>query len=434
MKKIKKFRILIPILAFILAFVYICECYSFPRDGYTRSIETFYEEKDDSLDGIILGTSVVAYGWNPPVAFKESGLAIGNLATAVQPFGITTDLIDFGIRNQKNIKYILIDIHGLRDKTIVNSVKKNKLLRLSCFMHPSDRKQFLDASFDYSQRVYEFYGYPKDESQVFKKGIEAYFPFYTFHNRWADGLKKADYVRVSNKYKGASDYQAPFRSNNYSDKISYWDNDSVTIDEFQKGELQRIFDYIDKTGYKVLFINMPSFREEKEEADLQAIAKYIDSCGYDMLNMANTEKAKEIGIDFTNEMFDEGHVNSKASVKITTYICNYLKEKYSDSTDHRGQEGYEDWEKACDDYAEFFNAGWMKATGEDIYPYTNWVPKTTETQGAETTSNSAETTSSAENTEILEGTETTEIAQTAGSTETTKATKAAESKDTAKAA
>lgn len=407
MKKLKKFRILIPVLAFILAFVYISECYSFPRDGYTRTLETFYDEKEDTLDGIILGTSVVAYGWNPPIAFEESGLAIGNLSTAVQPFGVTTDLIDFGTRNQKNIKYIIIDIHALRDKTIVGSVRKNRLQRLSCFMHPGeDRRTFLKSSLDYSQRVYDFYGYPENEDYIFEPGIEAYLPFYTFHNRWKDGLKKLDYVRVSNKYKGASDYTVPFKTMDFSDKVSVWTDETATVDEFQKSELQRVFDYIDKTDYKVLFLNLPSFRSAQQEAQLQAIAKYIESCGYDMLNIADVEKAKEIGIDFSSEMFNEGHVNSKASKKITTYICNYLKEKYSDTTDHRNQEGYEDWEKACDDYAEFYHNGWMNATGEDIYPYSNYVPKTTEAESTASQTTTSESVSkestSAESTTLQE--------------------------------
>ena len=46
---------------------------------------TFYDLPKNSLDGIIIGNSVAARGWNDVQAFHKSGMTVYSLATESQP-------------------------------------------------------------------------------------------------------------------------------------------------------------------------------------------------------------------------------------------------------------------------------------------------------------------------------------------------------------
>ena len=56
---------------------------------------------------------------------------------------------------------------------------------------------------------------------------------------------------------------------------------------------------------------------------------------------------EELGMDFSADMADDGHLNAPGAAKFTSYFGNYLSEHY-DIPDHRGEEAYETWEKDAD--------------------------------------------------------------------------------------
>ena len=62
MKKIKCIKILYFLAILSLAVGYTFYCYSCPKRDVDKSYEAFYDEPKDTIDGVILGTSVVVYG------------------------------------------------------------------------------------------------------------------------------------------------------------------------------------------------------------------------------------------------------------------------------------------------------------------------------------------------------------------------------------
>lgn len=358
MKKV--FKAVAFVLLLILPLFYIFHCYSYPKSYVSRDYESFYSEEKNTVDGIIIGTSVVGYGWSPTVAWDECGTTISNLGSTVQPFGAIERVIEFA-KTKQDIKFVVIDLHAIRTNAIANSIKTKNMQRLYMSLHFGiERYKMLDSIFDYTERACAYYGFEDIQDELPERSdFSLYFPFVNFHNRWVDGLKKADYVSVTNKYKGANDRDVAFKVKDVSAFLDRWDT-KTGLDDFQKSEMDRLFEYLNNSGLEVLFVNYPSFRDAESEGQLQAACEYTEEKGFPVINMATKETALDIGLDFKTDFCNDGHVNAIGSCKISRYVAKYIAENFESYQDHRGQDGYESWDSASAAYKTFVENGWAK--------------------------------------------------------------------------
>ena len=89
MKNKKWLRVASFMLLLVLSVGYVAARYDYPPNHDTRSLAAFAEFEKNTVDGVALGTSVVKYGFVPTAAYEQSGVAVGLLATSLQPFGAT---------------------------------------------------------------------------------------------------------------------------------------------------------------------------------------------------------------------------------------------------------------------------------------------------------------------------------------------------------
>lgn len=359
------------ILVLTVSVLGVLQCYGLPRTYDTRNIAAFDAEKNNLVDGIILGTSVVSYAWLTPIAWKNYGLSIYHLATSVQPFGVMTDYLDYVDKSQ-DIKYVIIDIHGLRTEAIYASLAPAKFR--TAYLNIPDfgsRVNILKSLYNYVEDVYDFYGKPEDLTDIVDVDDKSYiFPFLNFHSRWVDGLEQADFVTVKNIYMGADDRDNAFKVKNCSKYTSVWDFGEVKdIDEFQKSQLQKIFDYANEHDLQLLFINMPSFRTKAEQEEMRNIIEYCKNQGYNTIDFANMEMIDELNIELNNDFINRGHLNSAGGVKVTNYICEYLIENNYYSVDHRGDSAYSHWDTTYEEYNKYFQDGWSR--NNTLHQYTD---------------------------------------------------------------
>lgn len=344
---------------------YVINIYAFPTSFSTRCVASFYEEEENTIDGVFLGTSVVSCGWNAPVAFSQYGMAVYAMGSSIQPFGIYPEYLDF-IRETQDIKYAFIDIHGLRRQARLESLVPAKArIPYTDLKYGSARTKLRKATYDYVERAYAFYGEPDEKYEYFDTSKASYvFEFLDFHNRWVDGLEKADYVTVENQYKSAHDRKRTFYINSNADHIDTWDYGTYTVDEFQKNEIQRIVDYAEKTNLKIVFINYPTFTATWEEEELHGISEYIKSIGQTMLDLQSLDTLEDMNVSYSLDYADRTHLNSRGSTKATLYLCEYIKENLY-YEDHREDERYESWFDAFEAYSKYFKNGW-KDRGDDL--------------------------------------------------------------------
>lgn len=361
MKNKKWLRSVAFILLLSLAVTGLMSCYALPQDFTTRLLNTYEAFPDNQVDGLLIGPSTIAASWVNAVAWEKYGLTTAQIATSIQPFGSLQCFIEYAKESQ-DFKYVIIDVHSLRTQSRYNSTQPSK--SQSTYLGIPNlyyRYKMLGDLFDYSQRVYDYYGYPEDEDDIFEPKLSYYLPFYNFHNRWVDGLEKSDFVNVENIYLGANDRKTAFMTNDFTDSMEDFDFDSLLeINDFQKNELELLFEYLEKQDFEVIFVSAPSFRGVRQ---LSSVLKYCADNGYDTINFCSREMFSEIGIDPATDFANSGHMNLKGAEKVTVYLCEYLKENGYYTEDHRGQEGYEIWDEGTARYNEFYEKGWE---GKDV--------------------------------------------------------------------
>ncbi len=356
------------ILILAVAVVGVMSIYSQPKNFNTRIINTFEALTDNTLDGIVIGSSVVAHAWLSPVSWENYGLATYHFGTSVQPFGAIPGFIEYATKNH-DIKYVIIDVHSLRQQSLYTSLLPAKVK--DAYLHIPDlsvRYGMLEEMLDYAQRAYDFYGLPENEEDILKKDdTSLYIPLLSFHNRWVDGLEKPDYVDVKNEYLGANDRKdTAFRIMDMTENVKNLDFEgTVEINDFQKNELELLFDYIEKTGVEAIFISTPSFKSKSIQRELSSILAYCEQSGYDTIDFASRKMLDELGLDPATDFSDNGHVNLMGAEKMTDYLCRYIIDNGYFYEDRRGQDGYDLWDEGLKNYREFYKKGW-KAKGVDV--------------------------------------------------------------------
>lgn len=363
MKNIKWLRSIAFLMLLVLAVSGVMHCYGLPKDHITRNIAAFDEEKEKTIDGVVLGTSVVAYAWVTPAAWQDYGLSIYQYSSNAQPFGAMNEYLDH-IRETQDIKFAVIDVHGIRSAAVKTSIRPG-VYRYAYLNVPDikHRYKILDALFDYAAKAYEAYDISEEEQAEYIKlyDISYYIPFLNFHGRWLDGLKKSDFVTVANKFKGANDRKNTFDVYDCSSYIDRWDYElPEDINDFQKEQLQRVFDYGKENNIELLFINLPSFRTKEEQQEMGALIEYCRKQGYDTIDFTDEAVLKESQVDISKDFCNKGHLNSNGGIKVTKYLCQYLIDNGYYTPDHRGEKGYESWDTVSDAYWSFYNKGWNK--------------------------------------------------------------------------
>lgn len=366
-----KYKGIVKTTAFLLALLSVVFClnrwYSIPRSYQSNSLKAFEEEEKNTVDGIVIGTSVVAHAWVAPAAYHETGMTAYQLGTNVQPFGATTAILDYAKKNQ-DIKYVVIDIHGIRTSAIMDSCTPERIRTLYCNIFDSSaRKKIRDASLEFARRAYEYYGEPEKEDEIIDFDDLSYkINFLNFHNRWTEGLKKTDFVLTENVFKGAINVEKHcFLTKDCTDLIGPWSEEAIEPDDFQKQELDLLFEYLESNGLKALFINIPSCRDSQSQRELKGLIDYCAQNGYDTIDFCSEEMLEKMDISLASDFLDDGHLNSAGAVKFSDYLARYLSENGYATEDHRGDEKYASWDEAYQSYQEFFDAGWEKAKSEE---------------------------------------------------------------------
>lgn len=353
--------------------VMISEIFFVPTYYYTQSVAAFDKEKKNTVDGVAIGTSVVGYGFLPTIAFNEFGITTHHFGGTVEPVGAIPAILDY-VSSKQDVKFVLIDVHGFRKSAIIAGASKANSQKIYSSIPLSvNRYKVMNAIIDFSERVYEQYGYPEDESTIISRDDPGmYFPFYDTHMRWTtNSVKKADYVDVSGNYKGTYvESSTSFKTVNMTKYEKAKNYESAPIDDFQTELLDELTDYLSKQSYKAIFINYPSFNPDTQEGELISVMEYLKEKGCATIDISSKQAMKKIGLDVATDFYDRGHVNSKGGIKVTRYLMENIKEILgSDYVDHRNQSGYEDWDSAVDYYVKFLKKGWANAEPKVSFNY-----------------------------------------------------------------
>lgn len=302
-----------------------------PNEGHRlfHWIHDFYDEPEDSLDAVFIGSSAVYGYWLSPVAYEKYGITVWPYSSGGQSLSHAKSIIQNTKRNQKNVLFI-ISTNGVWEKM---------------------SNEAMHSMLDYLPRTMENLLLISDacqiESRSFTESLVFFFPFAQFHNRWSM-IQSEDFYYENDGLKGGS---------RYKDLLSGIDDVSVIFGNTEKraeinpemiSAVNSLLDYCSQEPEKYLFVTSPWCASEEMRAKVNTVNDMIRARGFPVLNLL--ECLEETGLAPQTDYYDSAHTNIHGALKITDYLAQYLLSHY-DFPEKSGR--YESWDKAYDRYKEF---------------------------------------------------------------------------------
>ena len=291
------------IVLLVLVFGYFLDP-KYAQDGIDV-VKAFEQLEDDSLDVIVYGSSRAWKGVDTGVMYKDYGLEAYNYSANWLSLNTTLLFLQNSLKSQKP-KVACIET-GLVDQ-IEKDVDLDGQIYCTRYMRASkEKREFLKTCFGNNPERYLSY----------------YFPLIMFHDNWSSISKenfiKPDTERFINSRgfystNGSEPFDAPDYLNFVQEDLSA---ESIeTLDE--------MVSVCKANNIHVIFFTCP-YADQYHYSD--ALKKYSEKNGCDYINLF--EYTDEMGLDFSEDLKDSGHLNDKGAAKTASFLAKYIMEKYS---------------------------------------------------------------------------------------------------------
>lgn len=295
-------------------------------------VDAFYEQENNTVDVLVLGSSHAYQGINTAVLWEEYGIAAFNLCGAAQPIWNTYYYLEEALKTQTP-KVILLDTY---------------------YVHMTD--DYADASYG----IKNTYGLKWSETKIEAikasfdtetSGNQYFFSILQYHSRYSD-LNKADfYPYQSNKamYENHKGFYCYFRSEKVTERdlsgVSYYNEMTEKTEYYYR----KIFELANSKNIPVIAMAIP-FNAEAYHQGFFNEAKYIAEKEYGAVfyNFL-TEYKDELNINYETDFSDAQHLNYRGNTKLSRFIGDILKNEYS-VPDRRGNEKYSSWDTDAEVY------------------------------------------------------------------------------------
>ncbi len=289
-------------------------------------IADFYNEPPHTLDVVTIGPSSMFSFWQPALAWEAFGTPSWNLTSPAMPYTAPIQMVKEALKTQKPKVFVV------EAGTFLNKPAPERIHFLSHNMPWSPEKLALIES---SCREMGVEGLDR---------LEYFFPLVRFHSRWYS-LRKEDFVRSRETYKGSSHYSL-FLMRTGKFEYDYMDSEETEpIEKKQLDSLTEFLDYCKEKCLNVVFLAAPNTKDNKDE--LRYIQDVVEGYGYPFV--MSLKHKDEIGLVIPDDFYNESHTNLSGSIKCVAWFGKYLSERY-DLPDRRGEKGYESWEEASEGY------------------------------------------------------------------------------------
>jgi len=276
----------------------------------TSKVKGFYEEPDNSLDFVFVGSSQLYAAIAPNVLFEEFGITAYDFAANEQPMWISYFYIKEALKHQ-NPKAIVLDVFTMYG----NEYEKEGATHINLDDLPwnLNKIQAIQASV------------PKEERTSF------YFELVKYHDTWNtlnEHKVMSTFWDERNVYKGYSPFVVVHDYADSAPEDVVNQTEREPMGDMAKEWLDKIVELTQEEGVDLILVKTPNGHAERQK-----------------LYLSVEDYAKEKNIPFVNmnTMFDgEAHVNILQAEKITRYMGEYLSERY-EIWDKRIDPAYAQW-------------------------------------------------------------------------------------------
>ena len=268
-------------------------------------------EPGDSIDVLLLGSSIGATSIAPLEMYQDAGFASYQMATKGQHICLTSTMVREAFKNQSP-QLVVIEA---------------------------------DVAF-----------YHMSASQAVSRVLMTALPVFNYHDRWKT-LTPRDFTDAFSE--PACTYTDPNKGYTINEKYAAapYGNDYLVeggaaepIPRLNKPFFQDVVDYCTAHGAQVIVVSTPNPSNWTwgRHLTMQAFCDQNGIAFYDM----NTEEALgQIGLDWQTDSRDGGdHLNARGGMKVSSVLAQYVAGAYG-LPDHRADDAYASWGTAADDFA-----------------------------------------------------------------------------------
>ena len=299
-------------------------------------IGAFYENEQDTVDAVYIGSSTVYAFWCPSIAWKDYGISVWNYTSPRQPLAAAKYIIEDCRKTQKDALYIvnLNRVTSELDTTAFHflldympfSLNKHRLISELCGLldiSPSERTEF-------------------------------YFPYELYHARWGE-LTVNDFSYEPDGYMSSPNYGSLLK------KVYGKPSDELLLTEkrtefsgSQLDTLSGLLDYCESNDVNVLFTINPQISGETDrQSEINYAKDIVVKRGFKVVDYY-CDEFNSVGFDTTQDFQNGHHTNIHGAIKMTHALSSYLSENY-DFEDKRGHAGYEKWDASVEKYIDLIS-------------------------------------------------------------------------------
>ena len=297
------------------------------EDGINQ-FQAFYKQPENSIDVIFSGSSKVYCDIATGVLWKNHGIAAFDLGGAEAPSWVSYYQLKEALKTQhpKVICYE-VSIAAMDDRfTQANNWATDNSYGMKYNSNRFDQLRVNSEEEEYYERLN---------------------PYNIMHGRYKD-LVENDFtnVRDSVNYKGF-DPRERIHEKETPDNADI--TECVPCTDKEQEYIKKIITLAKDEGIGIILFASPYCVEPEEQEKLNYIGTIAESENVEFIDF--NRRYDELGMDFSTDMADSGHLNYSGNYKFSDYFGSILKEKY-DFPDHSGDDRYVswDWDAAYQEY------------------------------------------------------------------------------------
>lgn len=326
-----------------LLLLLMCEIFELSDTSYIATrFKTFDNLNEDSLDAVWIGTSGVDRYWIAAKAYEEYGMTVYPLASDAMPTWLFINVIEEALEKQ-NPELIIIDVRTYGQSNNKASLMETRARRVLDAMDFFSVNRF-KAAFKTMKTIQQV----TEEKSSFD--LSLLLSYIKYHTMWGD----EDFSISDNISRKESDYMGFFMHKSLStkpndhDAVVYDPNYYKDLDPIAEASLYELLDYVEEKGLKVLFVDTPELKGQKEIGFANSVFRILDKYGVDYINYSETDADGNflhgLDLDPDHDFYNENHVNYYGAEKFTAVVSAYLDETYN-FEDRRSDEAVaEQWD------------------------------------------------------------------------------------------
>lgn len=275
------------------------------RWNMTAKVYGFFGQEPNSLDAVFFGSSHMYCSVDPVLLEEETGLKSYVFATQQQPLWITYHYMIEALKTQSP-SIMAVEVH-------MANQKEN-------FMDEGTNHTAIDP-FPFSMNKVEMIkaAVPEGEQRFYLFDIMKY------HGRWEE-LEKTDVVRTYEKQ--ADPDKGYVRLTSAAIDVVYEDVSQITETRVGTGKsltyIGKMIDLAEEKGIRLVLFKAPSNATAEEKMFYNGVAALARERDVEFIDYNTPEWYQKLGLDMTQDFYDQHHLNESGMKKFTGSFGAYL--------------------------------------------------------------------------------------------------------------